>query len=95
MLFNIIFHQIRIGGGNQNLSFVKIRLRIADHHGSVQGIQNVGVLGAGLGNNAAVIKIHVGFGNIADGDNTLEDAVVVDAGKRHHVILLHQAPGIS
>ena len=71
MLFNIILHQIRICGGDQDLSLIKICLRVSHHNAALQGIQDVGILGIGLGNDTAVIQVHIGFGNISDGDDAL------------------------
>ena len=71
MLFNIILHQIRICGGDQDLSLIKICIRVSHHNAALQGIQDVGILGIGLGDDAAVIQVHVGFGDISDGDDAL------------------------
>ena len=33
----------------RNVAFIEIRIFIADHHGALQGLNDVGILGAGLG----------------------------------------------
>ena len=93
VFLNIILHHIRVGCSHQHLSLVKVGLGISYQKGSLQSFQYVGILGAGLGENAAVIYIHVGSGNISHCDKPLKRIVLRHSRNGHNRIVLHQIPG--
>jgi len=94
VLLNVILHHVRIGGCYQHLSLIKVGVLIAYHQSSLQSLQNIGILGAGLGENAAVVDVHVGSGNVSYCDQPLQDIVLCHSRQSHHRIVLHQIPGL-
>ena len=92
MGFNVKFHQVRIGGCNQYLSLVKIDVRIPHHNISFQCFNDVGILGMGLGQDAAVIYIHISLCDIAYRDKPFQGTVGPDGRNGHHIVFLHDVP---
>lgn len=94
VLLDVVFHQIGVGGRNDNFSFDKIGVLISHHHRAVQSFQNVLVLGPGCGKDGVVVDIHVGLGNIADRDQTFQGIALLDDGQGVHVLGTHEIPGL-
>ena len=93
MGLNVKLHQIRVRCRDQHLSLAEISVCRTDHQICLQGLNNIGILGIGLGQNTAVINIHIGLCNIAYGDQSLQGAVLPHGRNGDHVIFLHDIPG--
>ena len=90
--FNVEFHQIRVRCSDQHLTLIKIHIRVPHQQVRLQSLNNIGILGVGFGQNAAVVNIHVGLCNIAHRDQPLQGSIRTYRGNGHHVILLHDLP---
>ena len=90
---DIVLHQIRIGRRNQHLSLIIVILRRAHQNLSLQSVDDIAVLGVGLGQNLAVIHVHVGGGDVADGNQALQLPLLRDR-QGHHAQSAHQVPGL-
>ena len=95
VLFNIIFHHIRISCRNQDFSFIKVLFLIANKNRALQGLDDICILGACLGKNAAVVYIHIRTGDIADCDQTFQYILIGNSRKCYQTVLLHQVPCFS
>ena len=93
VFLNVGFHQIRIGCRHQYLSLIKIRVLVTDDHNSFQRLLDVDILGAGRRQNRTVIHIHIGIGNVTNGDQAFQ-MIVPGNGQSDHSQLLHQRPGL-
>ena len=93
MRFNVKLHQIRVCRSHQHLPPVKIRVLISHDQIRLQRFNDIGILGVGLGQNAAVIDIHVRFGDVAHRDQALKHPVLPNGRDGHHIVLLHNLPG--
>ena len=91
VFLDIALHQIRVGRCHQHLSLIHVSIFIAHDHVTVDGFDNIGVLGLRHAQDRALVHIHVGFGDIADGDEPFQLLPLGD-GQRHHVILPHKLP---
>ena len=93
MGFDVKLHQIGIGRRDQHLSLAEIGIGRTDHQICLQCLNNIGILGIGLGQNAAVINIHVGLCNIAYRNQSLQSAVLPHRRNGNYIIFLHDIPG--
>ena len=91
---DVIFHKVWIGRRDQYLAFVKISTGVPDHQLPLQRLHNIGILGVGLGQDAAVIHIHIRLGNIAYSNQSLQHLVFRHRRQRHHTGVLHGVPGL-
>ena len=94
VLMDIVFHGIRVKGSDNYPAFDKVAVLISHDYGSVQCLRDAAVLGFGLGHNAAVVGVHIGFGDIADGDKTFQALILRSDGKGDHILLSHGFPGL-
>ena len=92
MGFDVKLHQIGIGRRDQHLSLAEIGIGRTDHQICLQCLNNIGILGIGLGQNAAVIDIHVCLCNIAHRDKPFQGTVGPDGRNGHHIVFLHDVP---
>ena len=92
MGFNVKLHQVRIGRCNQDLSLVKVNIRIPYQQVCLQGLDDIGILCIGLGQNAAVIDIHVCLCNIAHRYQAFQGPIRPYGWNGHNIILLHDLP---
>ena len=92
ILLNICLHQVRIRCCDQNFTFVKIILRIADNDRTFQTLQNVRIFCLCFGHDTAVMKIHICHGNITDRDNTFQHAILCHTRKCNDLLFTHSLP---
>ena len=90
---DIVFHQIRIGRGNQHLALIVIIFGRTYQNLAFQRINDVAVLGIGLGQNLAVIHIHIGGGDISNSNQAFQLFLLCNR-QRHHTQPPHQIPGL-
>ena len=89
---DIVFHHIRVGRCNHHFTFFVDRFFISIDHYPVQGLQNIPVWRMGGGQAAVVVNIHIGVGDVTDGDQSLQLLMICDR-KSHHPQCPHHIPG--
>ena len=87
------FHHIRVGSADGHLPLGKIPMFIASDQLSVQGLDDIPVLGPGLGQDPAVVDTHIGIGDISRGDHT-HQFVFLQHRHRLDILFLHLGPGV-
>ncbi len=92
VLIDILLHKVRVGGSDEYFSLFKEGIAASHHKSAFQGVDDVGIAGAGLGQNAAVIDIHVGLGDITYGDQSLQHMLFRNDRQGDYIGLLHEIP---
>ena len=90
-LLYVVLHQIRVRRRDEYLALVVIILGGAHQNGALQGVDDIAVLGVGLSQDLAVQHIHVGCGDIADGNQTF-NLLFLGNRQRHGSDAAHQVP---
>ena len=71
VLFDVVFHDVRVCDGNDDVAVLENGIGVADEHFGFQRFQNVAVRRFGFCNHGAVLIFHVGRGNVVDGDDAV------------------------
>ena len=94
MRVDIVLHDIRIRGSNDNLPLREAGLRISDHHLRVQRIHDVSVRCPCDRDNRRIIFIHVRLCDIVDRDESLQMTLRIRNRQGEDVLRVHQIPCI-
>ena len=94
MRVDVVLHDIRIRGSNDNLPLREAGLRISDHHLRVQRLHNVSVRRPRDRDNRRIIFVHVRLRDIVDRDESLQMTLRIRNRQGEDVLRVHQVPCI-
>ena len=79
-------------GANRELAHLDVVLGVARDHVAVERVEDVGVARAGAGEREVVEYVHVGVGDVAQGDQALQVALLVGHAQRGAHLVAHEIP---
>ena len=89
---DVVLHHIRVCGGNDHTALLEPFLDLTGDERAVQHIHQIAVAGLGLRECVRILILHVKARDVAQGQQTLQVAVLIDNGKRLDVVLVHVIP---
>ena len=88
---DVALHHLR-RGSDADAALLDAALRVAGHHLAVQGVEDVGVARLAAGEDRGVEDVHVGAGDVLDGDQALDVVVGVGDDQGVDLGLLDEVP---
>ena len=80
-------------GADADVAVVDAGVGVTYYQLGLQRFQKIGVAGAGGGQYGSVKQVHVGIGNVLDGDKPLQLALVIHDAQGVDLDIAHQVPG--
>ena len=89
MRLDVVIHHLRVCRRNHDLSFFTVSLYIPGDPCGFQSLQDILILCFRRGENGGIIHVHVGFGNIRDGDQPFQYILLRYGGEGNHMAVPH------
>ncbi len=89
-----VFQKVGICRADEDFSFCNFFVRVTDNHFRIQRIQYICVFRAGHSQYPRFVNVHICRGNVLDGNDALQAAVLLHNGHGCLVQVAHGVPGV-